>query len=127
MCTALAEVCLPPFQIKVTSNAFKEKIANVRGGEKLLQLAGWKEQVRVFACIKRAYVCVSSRCGLVCQLLRPPLPFSLSPPQVAELQKSYVFHGDKGSIKFSILEECTGVLNKAIHTVNEKAEVRGAA
>ena len=38
-------LCVLPTQVKATSNALKSNVLNVKGGEHLLMLAGFKPQV----------------------------------------------------------------------------------
>ena len=40
-------LCVLPTQVKATSNALKSNVLNVKGGEHLLMLAGFKPQVCV--------------------------------------------------------------------------------
>mmetsp|Transcript_765 Transcript_765/g.1791 ORF Transcript_765/g.1791 Transcript_765/m.1791 type:complete len:86 (+) Transcript_765:273-530(+) len=42
--------------------------------------------------------------------------------QVKDMEKYYVFEGDPGSRKMDILRETANTLQKAMATVNEKAE-----
>ena len=44
--------------------------------------------------------------------------------QVVELQKYFTFESDTHGLKDAILQECCGVLRKALSTIHEKAEVR---
>ena len=46
-----------------------------------------------------------------------------STAQVLNLEKYYMFEAPPGSQKMDILRECSNTLNKALATVNEKAEV----
>ena len=41
-------LCVLPTQVKATSNALKSNVLNVKGGEHLLMLAGFKPQVCVW-------------------------------------------------------------------------------
>uniref|UniRef100_A0A7S3QRY1 PUB domain-containing protein n=2 Tax=Dunaliella tertiolecta TaxID=3047 RepID=A0A7S3QRY1_DUNTE len=72
-------------QVKAGGNAFRNNISSIKGGEKLMTLAGWRVQVK-------------------------------------DMEKYYVFEGDPGSRKMDILRETANTLQKAMATVNEKAE-----
>ncbi len=52
-----------------------------------------------------------------------PCSPTLALAQVREMEKYYVFEGTVGSQKMGVLSEATKTLQKALSTVNEKAEV----
>ena len=66
-------------------------------------------------------VCPRTRGGPSLSMMPPSLPSS----QVVELQKYWVFEACSHGTKESILRECCAVLEKALSTIHDKAEVTG--
>lgn len=122
----------------------KNSVMNIKGGEHLLVLAGWKTRVRAAGAAEHGPVGFEPNTGGVhwrqalmhrghhmqsithhaahagASALLPPVH-----AQVENLEKFFYFDGEPGSHKWQIMSEGLGLLQRALATIHEKAEVRG--